>query len=84
MYALREAARELLEGGVGNRITNYQSIANTLRDGLSPLELSFLVPREQMSNTMTSVMLPEGILRHGIELPLHKTDSKAYPGWKTQ
>lgn len=36
MYALGEAARELLEEGVGNRITNYQSIANTLRDGLSP------------------------------------------------
>ena len=70
MYALREAARELLEEGVGNRITNYQSIANTLRDGLSPLELYFLVPREQMSNTMTSVMLPESFSYADLHRPL--------------
>ena len=60
MYALREALLELAEGGVQNRIAGYRSIAQTLRDGLSSLELTFLVLREHLSNTMTSVMLPEG------------------------
>ena len=60
MYALREALLELAEDGVQNRIAGYRSIAKTLRDGLSSLELTFLVLREHLSNTMTSVMLPEG------------------------
>jgi 2-aminoethylphosphonate-pyruvate transaminase len=60
MYALREALLELAEDGVENRIASYQGIAKTLRDGLSSLGFNFLVPREHLSNTMTSVMLPEG------------------------
>ena len=70
MYALREALRELLEEGVSARITHYQDIAKTMRDGLSALELSFLVPREHLSNTMTTVMLPEGITYSGLHQPL--------------
>jgi 2-aminoethylphosphonate-pyruvate transaminase len=60
-YALREALRELMDEGVAKRIAGYQNIARILRDGLSALELSFLVSRIHMSNTMTSVVLPEGI-----------------------
>ena len=60
MYALREALRELKEEGVGNRIKHYREIATTLRDGLSSIDLAFLVPREHLSNTMTSVILPRG------------------------
>ena len=59
MYALREALMELTEEGVENRIAHYQSIAKRLRDGLSSQELTFLVPREHQSNTMTTVMLPD-------------------------
>ena len=58
MYALREACLELLEEGVHNRISHYQTIATTLRDGLASLELDLLVPRDLLSNTMTTVMLP--------------------------
>ena len=60
IYALREAARELLEEGVDRRIAHYRDIAHSLRDGLAALELSFLVSRENLFNTMTSVMLPDG------------------------
>lgn len=60
MYALREASRELLEEGVTNRISHYREIAKTLRDGLSDLGMDFLTPREYLSNTMTTVMMPEG------------------------
>ncbi len=60
MYAFREALQELSEEGVQNRIAHYQGIAKTLRDELSSPGLTLWVPREQLSNTMTSVMLPEG------------------------
>ena len=49
MYALREALRELLEEGVQQRIAHYRSIAKTLRQGLTSLELAFLVSPEHLS-----------------------------------
>lgn len=70
IYALREALQELLEEGVPARIAHYQTIAKALRDGLAALELSFLVPREHLSNTMTTVILPEGLTYSGIHQPL--------------
>ena len=70
MYALREALNELLEEGVQNRIARYRDIANILRDGLSSLGLTFLVSREHLSNTMTSVKLPEGVSYPDLHGPL--------------
>ena len=69
MYALREALRELLEEGVSARIAKYQDISESLRNGLAALELSFLVPRQHLSNTMTTVMLPEGMTYAGLHGP---------------
>lgn len=60
-YGLREALRELADEGLDNRIAHYRHIAKVLRDGLSALGLKLLVPREYLSNTMTSVMLPKGL-----------------------
>ena len=68
--ALREAARELLEEGVDKRIVHYRDIADSLRDGLASLELSFLVSREHLSNTMTSVNLPDGFSYQDLHRPL--------------
>ena len=70
MYALREALCELLEEGVSARIAHYRDIAKTLRDGLAAMELSFLVPREHLSNTMTTVKLPVGISYADLHQPL--------------
>ena len=81
MFALQEAAEELLEEGVANRILHYQAIADTLRDGLSAMELTFLVPREHMSNTMTSVMLPEGFSYADLHRPLKE---RGYVIYKSQ
>ena len=78
MYALREALRELTEEGVGNRIGHYQEIASTLRDGLSSMELTFLVPRQHLSNTMTSVMLPEGFSYEALHDPLKDLEYVIY------
>ena len=81
MYALREAARELVEEGVANRISHYRGIAKTLRDGLSLLELDFLMPRESLSNTMTSVMLPDGVAYPDLHGPLKE---RGYVIYKSQ
>lgn len=81
MFALREAAEELLEEGVENRIAHYQAIADTLRDGLSSLELDFLVARQHLSNTMTSVMLPEGFSYADLHGPLKE---RGYVIYKSQ
>ena len=70
IYALREALKELLEEGVATRIANYRNIAKVLRDGLAGLELSLLVPREHLSNTMTTVKLPQGLSYAGLHQPL--------------
>ena len=81
MYALREALRELLEEGVQQRIARYQDTARTLREGLASLELAFLVPTEQLSNTMTTVMLPEGVTYADLHGPLK---SQGYVIYKSQ
>ena len=78
MYALREAARELLEEGVQNRISHYRGIAKTLRDGLESLEMDLLVPREHLSNTMTTVMLPEGWSYPELHAPLKERGYAIY------
>ena len=48
--------RETLAG----RIARYQECAKILRDGMKEMGLKFLLPEEQMANTVTSVFLPEG------------------------
>ena len=48
--------KETLDG----RIARYQECAKILRDGMQEMGLTFLIPEEQMSNTVTSVFLPEG------------------------
>ena len=78
MYALREALRELLEEGVSNRISGYREIAKTLRDGLSGLGLDFLTPREHLSNTMTTVTMPEGASYAGLHATLKEAGYVIY------
>ncbi len=81
MYALREALKELIEEGVEERISHYRGIAETLRDGLSSLELAFLVAREHLSNTMTSVVLPEHVSYADLHSPLR---DRGYVIYKSQ
>lgn len=49
--------RETLDG----RIARYKECAKILRDGMHEMGLKFLLPDDQMSNTVTSVFLPEGM-----------------------
>ena len=45
---------------LAGRIARYQECAKILRDGMKEMGLKFLLPEEDMSNTVTSVFLPEG------------------------
>ena len=59
-YAFREALRETLEQGVDERIRRYGIISGMLRKGLRSMGLEFYIPEQSMSNTMTTVRLPQG------------------------
>lgn len=71
-YAFREALRELIEEGVENRIAHYREIARTLRNGLSNIGMSFLMPRDYFSNTMTSINLPDNVSYAALHSSLKK------------
>lgn len=61
LFAFREALRETLDEGVGNRISHYRNVSRLLRTGLKELGLKPFLPEGLYSNTMTSVYLPTGI-----------------------
>lgn len=60
-YALDEALDELLEEGVAARVQRYQKAASLLREGFSRMGLRFLLPVEYQANSLTSLLLPEGM-----------------------
>lgn len=68
--------RETLAG----RIARYQTCAKLLRDGMREMGLRFLLPEAQMSNTVTSVFLPEGRDVTQFVLDLGNAGYTVYPG----
>ena len=60
-YALDEALDELLEETVAKRIQRYHAAAQLLRDGFVRLGLKSLLPSHLQSNSLTSLLLPEGV-----------------------
>ncbi len=58
-WALNQALTNILEEGVENRVARYAECAKILRKGMKKLGLTLLLS-EHMSNTVTSVFLPEG------------------------
>ncbi|MBK5261784.1 MAG: alanine--glyoxylate aminotransferase family protein [Peptostreptococcaceae bacterium] len=61
-FALNKALERLLDvEGLENRILRYKTCAGILRDGLKKRNFKFLIEDEtKMSNTVTSVFMPEG------------------------
>lgn len=60
-YALDAALDELLEETPAGRVERYRQAARFLRDGFAELDLAFLLPPELRSNSLTSLVLPQGI-----------------------
>lgn len=59
-WALNQALTNILEEGLDKQIERYKKCASILREGLKKLGLKLLLPEKYMSNTVTSVFLPEG------------------------
>jgi 2-aminoethylphosphonate-pyruvate transaminase len=57
-YALEAALDEVLEEGVANRIARYAQRALELRTGFARLGLESLLPKEFLSNTITTLLQP--------------------------
>jgi len=61
-WPLNVALTRIVEDeGLENRVNRYKACAKVLRDGLRKMGLKILLPDELMSNTVTSVFLPEGV-----------------------
>ena len=60
-YALDAALDELLEETVAARVRRYRTAAQLLREGFTRLGLKFLLPPEYRVNSLTSLLLPEGM-----------------------
>jgi len=59
-WALNQALTNILEEGLDQQIMRYKKCASILRTGMHDLGLKMLLPEKYMSNTVTSVFLPEG------------------------
>jgi len=60
-YALDAALDELLEETVAGRIQRYRAAAQLLREGFRQLGVRPLLPTAYQSNSLTSLLLPEGV-----------------------
>ena len=56
IYALDEALNLLLEESIEKRRERYANLAGRIRDDLEELGFGFLIPREAMCNSITSVL----------------------------
>lgn len=80
-WALNKALEQILEvEGLENRIARYQECAGIIRRGLHEMGLKFLIPEEQMSNTVTSVFLPTGIKLKGFMAAMEDDGYVVYSG----
>ncbi len=59
-WPLNVALTNILEEGLDNRIARYRRCAGIIRQGVEALGMRLLL-KEHMSNTVTSVFLPEGV-----------------------
>jgi 2-aminoethylphosphonate-pyruvate transaminase len=60
-YALDAALDELLEETVAARVQRYRTAAAFLREGFARMGLKFLLPPAYHANSLTSLLLPEGM-----------------------
>lgn len=61
MFAFEQALDLTLSEGVDARIARYGALAAGLRAGFAARGLRFLLPPEQLSNSVTNLYVPEGI-----------------------
>jgi 2-aminoethylphosphonate-pyruvate transaminase len=79
-YAFEAALDEILEETVAGRIARYAARARELREGFARLGLVLLLPREWLSNTITSVKLPPGVTYEWLHDELKEVGFVIYAG----
>ena len=79
-YALDEALDELLEETVAGRIQRHRAAARLLREGFARLGLRSLLPANLQSNSLTSLLLPEGMTYQSIHDGLKERGFVIYEG----
>ena len=60
-YAFRQALRELRDEGLSNRVGRMAAASETLRAGFRRLGLKSYIDERFHSNTITTLLLPEGV-----------------------
>lgn len=73
-WSLNVALQNIMEEGLENRIARYRRCAAIIREGVQKLDMRLLLT-EHMSNTVTSVFLPEGIAAQPF---LNEMESRGY------
>jgi 2-aminoethylphosphonate-pyruvate transaminase len=79
-YALDEALDELLEETVAGRVQRYRAAAQLLREGFTQLGLRPLLPPEYQANSLTSLLLPEGMTYQRLHDALKERGFVIYEG----
>ncbi len=79
-YALDAALDELLEETVAGRVQRYRAASQLLHAGFSRLGLQFLLPPEHRVNSLTSLLLPEGMTYQHLHDELKKRGFIIYEG----
>lgn len=79
-YALDAALDELLDETVAGRVQRYRAASQLLREGFSRLGLQFLLPPEHRVNSLTSLLLPEGMTYQRLHDALKKRGFVIYEG----
>lgn len=79
-YALDAALDELLEETVAGRVRRYRAAAQLLRDGFSRFGLRPLLPPAYQSNSLTSLLLPEGVTYRRLHDALKERGFVIYEG----
>jgi 2-aminoethylphosphonate-pyruvate transaminase len=79
-YALDEALDELLEETVPARVKRYCAAAAVLREGFARMGLKFLLPAEHQANSLTSLLLPEGMTYQRLHDELKERGFVIYEG----
>jgi 2-aminoethylphosphonate-pyruvate transaminase len=79
-YALEAALEELLEEGVQGRIARYRNVAGVLRQGFREMALRFYLPEALLSNTITTLYLPQGFSYEALHDQLKEKGFVIYAG----
>jgi 2-aminoethylphosphonate-pyruvate transaminase len=79
-YALDAALDELLEETVAARVKRYRTAASLLREGFARMGLKFLLPPTYQANSLTSLLLPEGMTYQRLHDDLKERGFVIYEG----